>query len=362
MVGSPQSHWNKDLKNYDNAEVFNNSMAWAGLWFIMGLVQGCGWPACAKLLREWCSKAEFGTWWSTISTSMNVAGGVWPFAATYLTINYNWATSMYIPGILSLCFTGVCLLLIKNRPQDVGLEPPDGEEEKPKNKADQPSDESTTYSWTSILTSPFIWLLCINYSIIMMVRNSIMDWGQLYLIEELNFSRYIASSFTSCLETGGLIGSLLAGLLADKLVKASAGKDIVYSPRMLVVLVEVAATTIGLYCLVFIIDANSSQVAIGAVGVLLGVCLYGLISLYGVMAVESVPTAISGRSHAVVALAANVGGVCAGLPLSYIAKLYSWGGAFSLLQLCVAAVTVLNLLTFRINCRVQPSSAHIKED
>lgn len=47
------------------------------------------------------------------------------------------------------------------------------------------------------------------------------------------------------------------------------------------------------------------QLWIAAVGALMGCSIYGPISLYGVMAMESAPVHLSGTSHAMAALAAN---------------------------------------------------------
>ena len=32
-------------------------------WFMNGLAQGAGWPSIAKLLKNWFSPSELGTWW-----------------------------------------------------------------------------------------------------------------------------------------------------------------------------------------------------------------------------------------------------------------------------------------------------------
>ena len=48
---------------------------------------------------QWFRENQFGTAWSVLSTSMNVAGTVGPLITAYITTSFGWRTSLYAPGL-----------------------------------------------------------------------------------------------------------------------------------------------------------------------------------------------------------------------------------------------------------------------
>ena len=51
---------------------------------------------------QWSQKAEFGTLWSLLSTSMNVAGTTGPMLGALVTLEVGWRASMQIFGKRSI--------------------------------------------------------------------------------------------------------------------------------------------------------------------------------------------------------------------------------------------------------------------
>lgn len=113
------------------------------------------------------------------------------------------------------------------------------------------------------------------------------------------------------MESGGFFGGILAGWLADRsFSKRTAYRNIdptpvPGNPRMPIALIFMVGVTFFLHLLHFNVDSNSSQLWIAIVGFGLGASLYGPIAIFGVVANEAAPVALSGSSHAIVALAAN---------------------------------------------------------
>lgn len=52
---------------------------------------------------------------------MNLAGSLGPIITTVLSQTYGWRTILAASGMISMVFSLVCLLFIKNEPRDVGL-------------------------------------------------------------------------------------------------------------------------------------------------------------------------------------------------------------------------------------------------
>lgn len=91
------------------------------LWFLNGFSQGAGWPACAKVLRQWFSPLSFGRWWSILSASANVSGGCSPFIAAYFILHYGWRTSVLVSGVVSVFFGILSIFAVINSPVNVGM-------------------------------------------------------------------------------------------------------------------------------------------------------------------------------------------------------------------------------------------------
>lgn len=70
---------------------------------------------------QWFEPSQFGTWWAVLSCSMNLAGSLGPIITTVLSQTYGWRTILSASGMISMVFSLICLLLIKNEPRDVGL-------------------------------------------------------------------------------------------------------------------------------------------------------------------------------------------------------------------------------------------------
>lgn len=96
----------------------------------------------------------------------------------------------------------------------------------------------------------------------------------------------------------------------------------------------------------YYVKVGSSHLLIYTISTISGSLCYGSISLLGIMAMEFTTDEYSGTSHAIAALAANIGAIFAGLPFSLISKYYSWNFTFKLVEYFGIFVLLL-LLIFR---------------
>ncbi|KAI8513523.1 hypothetical protein Bbelb_078470 [Branchiostoma belcheri] len=127
--------------------LFDSVLLYSLLWFINGLVQGFGWPACAKVLRQWFKPSQFGTWWSILATSMNLAGFVGPLVTMEIATRYGWRAGLLIPVV--------------DEPSHVGLENIVATTQK---KTTESKGEAP--SMLSLLDSAYLWLISITYFVV----------------------------------------------------------------------------------------------------------------------------------------------------------------------------------------------------
>jgi len=312
-------------------------------WFLNGLAQGAGWPACAKILKAWFPPSSFGTWWSILSTSSNFAGSVAPILATWIILHSDWRVSMVAPAIVSFGLSAIFLLSIKNSPEDVGLPPVNTLVLSDPKKTDAGNDEKPMTS--QLLQFNFLQMIGIGYLTVFLAKTALVDWGQMYLIQECGKDKITASAYTSCLELGGMAGAIFAGFMGDRMVARknaeTTKKGGEGNPRLPVIIVLVFFLALALHLFISTIDSETSQLWISFLGASMGFCSYGPIAIFGVVANECVPSSIAGTSYAIASIFANSGAVLAGLPFNILASHMFYSGAFLVLEVLLVCIFLL---------------------
>lgn len=329
-------------------------------WFLNGLAQGVGWPAIAKLLKNWFEPAELGTWWSIASAGANLSGCIAPFVAAHIILNYGWRFSLLFVGGLTIIAAVIAYLFIIDSPStkstSTATRSPkkesksaieDKKKKSPKGKA---SKEAPKGAFRMLLGSKFVIVVSILYLFASFIKTSVTDWSQMYLMLDRHQSSLVANSFVSSVEFGGFFGGIAAGYLSDLYIKRTlkGGKDLPPQghPRMMIALAFALVSCVSLYLFHYNVTESTSAIFINQLGMLIGAAIYGQIAIFGVVATQSVPSEISGTSHAIAALAANIGSVIAGLPLAAVAKHYSWSYVFNI-QFSVALATISFMVIMR---------------
>lgn len=332
-------------------------------WFLNGLAQGVGWPAIAKLLKNWFEPAELGTWWSMASASANLSGCLAPFLASYIILTYGWRFSLLFVGGVTGLAALISLIFIVDSPRDSeGYKILSPKKKKIRATEDRKLNakqikKSTRSSIMILLNCRFIWVISICYLIVSSIKTSITDWSQMYLMLDCHQSSLVANSFVSSVEFGGFFGGIAAGYLSDLYLKRTLNEGKVLPPRghprMVVALLFAIVTGVCLHLLHFHVTESTSVVFINYIGLLVGASVYGQIAIFGVVATQSVVSDMSGTAHAIAALAANIGSIIAGLPLATVAKYYSWSHVFLVLELVTIATVVFMILSAKVSYRIK---------
>ena len=181
-------------------------------------------PGCAKLLTHWYSQKERGTWWGLWSSSHNVGGALIPIVAGICAQSWGWRYGMFVPGVLCIVIGIFVFLSLRDTPESLGLPPI----EKFKNDyptahktADQGSFKEILIKY--VLNNGYVWLLGVAYFFVYVVRGAINDWSPLFLMETRGYKLSVANVAIVWFEVGGLVGSLVAGWISDKIFKGRRG-------------------------------------------------------------------------------------------------------------------------------------------
>lgn len=291
-----------------------------------------------------------------MEASNNFSGILGPFLSAYFIVNYGWRWNVFIAGFLTLCLCAFFFISLSFISDSSNINPQDKKQSSPEKKYE-------AISISTLFMDPYICLLSLSFMVVFSARTTTIDWGQTYLMEEKRHSQYVASAFTSSVESGGLIGRLAGGYLTDWVIKRNSRiskQDNSWKPqqRMAVAMVFIFVSFLSIHLFQFAVSEASSSLWIMSVGALMGMSYYGPIAILGIVASECVPSNLSGTSNAIVALFGNIGATISGLPFSYIAKLYNWSTVFLLLEILTAST-----LLILVRCRnLTPQIGKSKEE
>ena len=87
-------------------------------WLLNGCFQGLAAPPCVKMITNWFDPKERGFWWSVWHASINLGGFLCPFFAGTLAGTFGWRYGMLGPGALGLVTVALCLLAMRDGPED----------------------------------------------------------------------------------------------------------------------------------------------------------------------------------------------------------------------------------------------------
>ena len=250
----------------------------------------------------------------------------------------------------------LAIIVLRNKPSDVGLTNFD---EKQEDMTVEQNDENQLGRFEKtrmILKYPFFISICLGYFLIQLIKTIFSDWSQIYLNKAVGidsfkgllflivrfFNKILiffvikATYFVSLIEVFGLVGSISSGVLSDFIFHLKSHKNSDIKPtkyRMIMVLVYISGIIVSMHLFNFYVKKNCDNfVLLYGIAATIGFLLYGSISLLGVMAMEFTSPELSGTSHALASLAANIGSIFAGVPFSMLSKLYNWNMAFKYVE------------------------------
>lgn len=306
-------------------------------WGLNGWFQGWGWPPCARLLTHWYSQNERGTWWGFWNTSHNIGGALIPILVSWAIFYFgSWRFALWMPG--SMCIVVGLFLLnrLRDTPRSLGLPTIEkyrkdydgGSEEAEEEKELSAKDILFKY----VLSNKFIWILSIAYFFVYFIRTAVNDWGMIFLSDVKGISLLTAGIGMSCFELGGVVGSLAAGALSDKVFRGRRGPvNVLFS--------------LGAILSIFLIWKGPGSIwGYHFIAVFFtGFFIFGPQMLIGMVAAEISHKKAAGTATGFIGWMAYFGATVTGPIVGAISDTWGWDAFFLFLVLC-GVVAVLLLL------------------
>lgn len=316
--------------------------AFALFWFLNGCFQGLMAPACVKMITNWFSAEERGTWWAVWHASINLGGFIIPFLAGGLAETFGWRFGMIGPGAIASCTALLCLVVMKDSPAQSMAAPSQAARDALEPSAEaadaKPTEEAISLA-QGIFMDPAQWALGAAYLLNYVVRQGLAVWGMFFLMHEGASSAAKAAALFSGFELGGFLGNLTAGALSDVFLRrAKPGQGLpgqrakvvnIYFLAMLFLLPLLARCPSTLPTLQFLLL------------VALGHFICGVQLLLPLVAAERAPLRWLSTATGFIGWVGYFGAALAGLPLSFVVQRLGWGAYFGVLVTAAAFGTAL---------------------
>ena len=260
----------------------------AVLWGLNGWMQSMGSPPGVISLSRWFPQSRRGTFYSIFSASPYL-GEFISFILTGLIVGaFGWQWGFIVAAAAGGAGALLILLTVSDTPESQGLpsiQQLSGEDVKPVDK--MPTRELQKM----IFRHPGIWVIALSSAFIYITKYAIAGWGVLFLQKERAFSLEQATQIIAFSAVFGVLGTVLAGWLSDRVFRSDRIRPAILSGAvsfvalilflfagggyvMNVLYVSVFSLSIGvLYCIVAglmavdIVPRKATGAALGIVGI-----------------------------------------------------------------------------------------------
>lgn len=264
----------------------------AVMWGLNGWMQSMGSPPGVISLSRWFPQSRRGTFYSIFSASPYL-GEFISFILTGLIVGaFGWQWGFVVAAAAGGAGALLILLTVSDTPESQGLpsiQQLSGESVKPVDK--MPTRELQKM----IFRHPGIWVIALSSAFIYITKYAIAGWGVLFLQKERAFSLEQATQIIAFSAVFGVVGTVLAGWLSDRVFRSDRIR-----PAILSGAVSFAALALFLF-------AGGGYVAnilyVSVFSLSIGV-LYCIVA--GLMAVDIVPRKATGAALGIVGISSYV--------------------------------------------------------
>jgi phosphoglycerate transporter family protein len=304
-----------------------SSIAVLGLfWALNGWFQGMGWPPCARLLTHWYSPNELGTKWAIWNTSHMAGGGLILLLGGYLTQNYGWRVSFYVPAAIAVVVALFLIERLRDTPETLGLPPVEKYRKDDTVPAEAHEKLSVRESvMKHIVRNRTVWFLAIANFFVYLVRYGAMDWAPTFLVEVKHSTIGTAAAKTALFELLGAFGAFIAGYLSDTIFRGRRlWINVIYMAALAFAVAEFWLLPPG--------HPYLDAAALSAVGFF----VYGPQMMVGVCAADAGGKYASATASGFTGMFGYFGSIASGVGTGWVVDHFGWSGGF--LMFVAAAV------------------------
>jgi len=335
--GEDVSYW---ITGEHSGDQFGNTMIlfMGVMWVVNGLLQGTGFPPCARLLTHWIPPTELATKMSVWNTSHSIGAGLVVILCGYImgTLGTNmagdpdavasiaanlgvspddaagmervmtsaahvgaWKWCFWIPSAIAFAGAIGLVVFLRDTPTSVGLPELEGTETR-QVRTEKKGAEHKAFLMKYVFKNPLIWILGFANFFVYIVRFSVLDWGPSLLSQSKGVSMSHAGWLVAMFEIAGILGKLPAD-----------------APIWLLFTTLCAA----------------------------GFCIYGPQALIGIAAANQATKKAAATANGLTGLFGYASTLVSGVGLGFVAQHYGWNWAYvGILGMAVVGMLVFLLM------------------
>ena len=280
---------------------------------INGIAQSSGWPGNVKAMAEWVPSSQRGRTMGLWSTCYQVGGIVANFLAARLLKAYGWRGSFIGPGLI-LALVGVLVLVFHRK----GPLAPTSTSPAGTPGADEALAAQKREASRRVLRSFTVWCYGASYFCIKLIRYSLLFWLPYYLEKVLHYARDDAAYFSTSFEIGGVAGTIVIGLLSDRLK---------HIPRSVIAATSLVCLAAALF--LFLQVGASGRIANFVAMAIVGAFLFGPDALISAAAAQDAGGPLAAAQAAgIINGLGSIGGVLQETVTRGVSRAFGWDALF----------------------------------
>ena len=267
-------------------------ISFAILWGINGWMQSMGSAPGVISLSRWFPQSKRGSYYSLFSSS--------PYIGEFISYNLlalvvgwlGWQAGFITAALAGLAGALIILLFVSDTPESKGLP---SVQELSGEALTKEDNMPTRELQKMILRHPGIWVIAISSAFIYITKYAVAGWGVLFLQKAKGFDLAEASQVIAFSAVFGILGTVLAGWLSDRMFNGDRAKPAVLSGI-------ISTSSLILFLFVgggFVLNIFYVSLFSLSTGV-----LYCIVA--GLMAVDIVPRKATGAALGVVGISSYV--------------------------------------------------------
>ncbi len=192
------------------------------IWGLNGYFQSMGWAPTVKTIANWFPLEKRGKMGGLLGTSYQLGSAYSWLLVGFLVGRLSWRWAFVIPGIIVIISAIHWYIRGRNAPEEVGLPTIEEESRGINDKAEWREDHHIGFSHTLgvVLKNHKIWLVGFGLFCLNIVRYGFIGWAPTYMFEVQKAAISTAAYRAIAIPIAGCFGSILAGIISDKLFKS----------------------------------------------------------------------------------------------------------------------------------------------
>lgn len=178
----------------------------AGWMLLNGLGQAVGWPAGVALMAAWFGSSERGRVMGVWATNFQVGSLAATFVSAAVLVRWGWRATFYSGAALLSVVWLANALLVRSRPEEVGLPP-----------VEDGGDGASTAPgrWTAELLVDVLLIGCF-YFFLKLIRYALWSWLPFFLQHNYHLAGDDAGYFSTLFDIAGIPGVMVTGWISDR--------------------------------------------------------------------------------------------------------------------------------------------------